>query len=180
LDGTLSKILSSGAFHTLTNPLRIIKLRVLAPILAPAKLATHALSKLPVVGRTAEDVEQAVDRVETQVDRPIKAVDSAVDTVTGVKGLEDVEKAIANARPRAIAQMQAMTNETVAKINSPAYRSMLRNNIAKAIRSSQPMRAFSEGVIIPEGAPPSTKLSALPMAAAAGGVVLLLVGLGKN
>ena len=180
LDGVLSNILSSNVFHTLTNPLRIIKLRLLAPILTPTRLISNAVSNLPVVGHTAEDVGQAAERVETQVDRPIAAVDSAVDTVTGVKGLQDIEQAIANARPRAIAQMQAMVTETIAKINSPAYRSMLRNNIAKAIRNSQPMQAFNEGIIIPDGTAPTTKLSALPMAAAAGGVVLLLVGLGKS
>lgn len=180
LDGVLSKILSSDVFHTLTNPLRIIKLRVLAPILAPTRLISGAISKLPIIGHTAEDVGQAAQRVEAQVDRPIAAVDQAVDTTTGVKGLQDIEQAIANARPRALAQMQQQVTSAIAGINSPAYRIILRNNIAKAIRSSQPMQAFNTGVIVPNATPPTTKLSALPMAAAAGGVLLIMVGLGKH
>jgi hypothetical protein len=179
LDGKLSKIFSSDVFHTIVNPLRVIKLNVINPILTPAKLIGQGISKLPLVGKAGDKVEELAFRAEEQVDRPIKAVDQAVDTITGVKGLQDVEKAINAARPQAYAQMESQAVATINKINSPAYREVLRNNIAKAIRSSASIQAFQTGMVVPEGTVAPSNLSALPAAAAAGGILLLLVGLGK-
>ena len=184
-DGLLEKIFSSDVFHTIANPLRVMKLKMVDPILKPIVIGTNLIKNLPVIGSTASDVRNMETKVEDQVDRPINAVDEAVDSVTGVKGLHDVEDAINKARPQVLGQMQMATNQAIANINSPAYRALLRNNIAKAIRSSAPLAAFSQApgtVTITDatGVKPSTTISALPMAAAAGGVLLLLVGLGKH
>jgi hypothetical protein len=142
---------------------------------------------VPVIRTMGAELAKNDSTVYADLQRGENAVAAVVDQGTGEQGYTKVQQAIVQARNVGLAQLNAQQTTFINNINSPAYRAALRIQIAQQVLKNPSVAALvaqaqSSGYtpsVNTSYTAPSTKLSVVPMAAAAAGV-LIFAGLGSK